>query len=84
MDATPPARAADLAPVLSRERAEALARRWATCWEPGVHTELEITEVDGGYLVDLAVYRGRGPFERLGCTVAVIDHDGRIHVLDAA
>jgi hypothetical protein len=84
MDAIPPARAADLVPALSRERAEALARRWAACREPGVHTELEVTEVDGGYLVDLAVYRGRGPFERLGGTVAVIDHQGRIHVLDAA
>ena len=84
MDATPPARAGHVAPCLSRERAEVLVRRWASCPDPEVRTELEITEVDGGYLVDLAVYRGRGPFERLGSTVAVIDHDGRIHVLDAA
>ena len=76
----PPAAAA----FLSRDRAEVLARRWAACPDPGVQTELELTEVDGGYLVDLAVYRGRGPFERLGSVVAVIDHSGRIHVLDAA
>ena len=71
-------------PFLTRERAAVLARRWASCPEPDVHVELEVTEVDGGYQVEVVAYRGRGPFERLGCTVALIDHSGRIHVLDAA
>jgi hypothetical protein len=71
-------------PHLTRERAEVLARRWAACGDRDVHTELVVMEVEGGYLVDCVAYRGRGPFERLGSTVAVIDHSGRIHVLDAA
>ncbi len=71
-------------PVLTRERAMVLARRWAACGDRDVRVDVQVTEVDGGYLVDVVAYRGVGPFERLGATVALIDHDGRIHVLDPA
>jgi hypothetical protein len=69
---------------LSPERALVLARRWAACPDPDVRVDLEVTEVDGGYLVDVVAYRGRGPFERIGGTLALIDHAGRFHVLRAA
>ncbi len=69
---------------VTRERAVELARRWTTCADRSVQVDVEVTEVDGGYLVDVVVYRGRGPFERIGGTVAVIDHAGRITVLDPA
>ena len=69
---------------VSRERALVLARRWAACGDPDVRVEVEVSETDGGYLVDVVAYRGRGPFDRIGATLALIDHDGRIHVLRTA
>jgi len=67
---------------MTRERAEVLARRWAGAEGrlPGVSVDLEVVEVADGFLVDVCVYRGRGPFETLGRALALIDDAGRIHV----
>jgi hypothetical protein len=68
--------------AMTRERAEVLARRWAGAEGrlSGVTVDLEVVEVEDGFLVDVCVYRGRGPFETLGRSLALIDAAGRIHV----
>jgi len=66
--------------AISRERAEVIARRWAGAESriPGVCFEVEVVEVEDGFLVDVVAYRGVGPFETLGRARAIVDTAGRI------
>ena len=70
--------------TITREQATKIAALWAAVPDESVNSHVDLQEVEGGFLVELVVYRGCGPFEPLGSASAVIDEHGHLHQVRAA
>ena len=70
--------------TITREQAAHIAAEWAAVVDDSVNTTVDVHEVDGGFLVDLVVYYGSGPFELIGSASAVIDIHGHLREVRAA
>jgi hypothetical protein len=70
--------------TITREQATQIAAEWAAVSDESVNSHLDVQEVEGGFLVELVVYTGSGPFEPLGSASAVIDEHGHLHEVRAA
>ena len=70
--------------TITREQANLIAAQWAVVSDESVNSHVDVQEVDGGFLVELVVYCGSGPFEPLGSASAVIDQYGHLHQVRAA
>ncbi len=70
--------------TITREQAAHIAAEWAAVSDDSVNTTIDLHEVDGGFLVDLVVYYGSGPFEPIGSASAVIDTHGHLREVRAA
>jgi hypothetical protein len=77
-----------MAPVsentITREQATHIAAEWAAVSDDSVNSSVDVQEVDGGFLVELVVYYGSGPFEPIGSASAVIDAQGHLREIRAA
>ena len=65
-------------------QAATIAAEWAAVSDPTVNTHVDLQEVDGGFLVELVVYYGTGPFEPIGSASAMIDSHGHLREVRAA
>jgi hypothetical protein len=70
--------------TITPEQATHIAAEWAAVSDSSVNTSVDVHPVDGGYLVDLVVYYGSGPFEQIGSASALIDDHGQVHEVRAA
>jgi hypothetical protein len=70
--------------TITHEQATKIAAEWAAVSDESVNTHLDVHQVEGGFLVELVVYYGSGPFEPLGSASAVIDEQGHLHRVRAA
>ena len=69
---------------ITREQAATIAAEWAAVSDPTVNTHVDLQAIPDGYLVELVVYYGTGPFEPVGTAAAVIDKQGHLRELRAA
>jgi hypothetical protein len=71
--------------TITHEQATQIAAQWAAVSDESVNTNLDVQPVEGGgFVVELVVYYGSGPFEPLGSARAVIDETGHLHQVRAA
>jgi hypothetical protein len=70
--------------TITREQATHIAAEWAAVADDSVNTDVDLQEVEGGFLVELVVYYGTGPFEPIGSASAVIDTHGHLREVRAA
>jgi hypothetical protein len=70
--------------TITREQAEHIAAEWAAVSDESVNTHVDVQRIPDGYLVELVVYYGSGPFEPIGSAAAVIDDQGQLRELRAA
>ncbi len=70
--------------TITREQAEHIAAEWAAVSDESVNTHVDVQRIPDGYLVELVVYYGSGPFEPIGSAAAVIDDQGHLSELRAA
>jgi len=70
--------------TITHEQATQIAAEWAAVSDESVNTHLDVQRVDGGFLAELVVYYGSGPFESLGSASALIDETGHLHQVRAA
>ena len=71
-------------PSITRAQAETIAAEWAAVPDPTVNTHVDLQAIPDGFLVELVVYYGTGPFEPVGSAAAVIDKQGQLRELRAA
>ena len=70
--------------TITHQQATEIAAKWAAVSDESVNTHVDVQQVDGGFLVELVVYYGSGPFEPIGSASAVIDEQGHLHEVRAA
>jgi hypothetical protein len=70
--------------TITREQAMQIALEWAAVSDESVNSHVDVLQVEDGFLVELVVYYGSGPFEPVGTANAVIDNSGQLHELRAA
>ena len=70
--------------TITQEQAIQIAAQWAAVSDESVNTHVDVEQVEGGFLVELVVYYGTGPFEPIGSASAVIDEQGHLHQVRAA
>ena len=70
--------------TITREQAEHIAAEWAAVSDESVNAHVDVQRIPDGYLVELVVYYGSGPFEPIGSAAAVIDDQGHLRELRAA
>ncbi len=70
--------------TITHQQATQIAAQWAAVSDESVNSHIDVLQVEGGFLVELVVYYGNGPFEPLGSASAVIDEHGQLHQVRAA
>jgi len=70
--------------TITHEQATHIAAEWAAVSDQSVNTHVDVQQIPDGFLVELVVYYGSGPFEPVGTAAAVIDKQGHLRELRAA
>jgi hypothetical protein len=70
--------------TITHEQATHIAAEWAAVSDESVNTHIDVRQIPDGFLVELVVYYGSGPFEPVGTAAALIDNRGQLRELRAA